>query len=703
MELYKNDPDYIKYLGSLEKKKEPEKVANDETAKDVEVGKKTVYGANFFSNNVFDLSDKTPTTPPLDYRLGPGDEIIVNLWGNAELQQPYTIAKDGSIFPRLVGKIFLQGMTFSAASQLIESRFRKIVPQNTQIDVQMGKARTIRITILGEVTKQGTYTLSAFNTALNALFRAGGITPIGNLRKIEIKRDGRTVDVIDLYRYLQKGKQSSDVYLEDNDYIYVDVYEKIVNAEGLFKRPMYYQLSGEEGLRDLIEFAGGPGPNSRNSLIHIKTISNEVEKYIDIPGASYFGTCKQDEYDDLILNDGDVVTLKPINPGLKNVVTVSGAVNYPDEYQLKPGERLSDVLQRAGGIANTAYLPRAYVYRGASVLETDVIKLDLRDFEKNPSQNLELQTGDKIAILSTKSFEEEYTVEVNGSVRKPGRITYMKNMKLKDILLLSGGLTLDAENGRIEISNVVDSVDRYSIKSKQNNLRIISINANLEIDQASENILIKPLDRIYVRRKAEFVTSEKVQIAGEVNYPGEYALISKNERISSLIKRCGGLRKFAYPQGAKLVRANVGAVVINLPEILAKENSKSDLVLRDGDALIIPILNDIVSVRGNVQAPINIKYDPANRSVEYYIAAAGGYGERPWKKRISVRDQNGRIRSTKNFLFVRSMPKVREGSTISVPTKPKKEGKANFGEVFQYTVTALTSLATIILLSQSLK
>lgn len=701
-ELYKNDPDYIKYLGEKNKTKKETSTTNDENDKDVSLGKQNIYGANFFASNVFDQSDKTPTTPPLDYRLGPGDEVIVTLWGNAELQQNYVIAKDGSIFPRLVGKIYLQGMTFDAASRLISQKFRKIIPQNTSIDVQMGKARTIRITILGEVARQGTYTMSAFNTALNALGRAGGINSTGNLRKIEIKRNGRTVEILDLYRYLQKDASTDDIYLEDNDYIYVDIYEKLVNAEGLFKRPMYYQLTGDEGLRDLVEFAGGPMYNARNSLIHIKTVTNETERYIDIPGRAYFDSYKTSEYSEIILKDGDVVSLKPINSGLKNVVRITGAVNYPDEYEIRTGEKLSAIIDRAGGVASTAYLPRAYVIRGNNPLETDAIKIDLRDLQNNPSQDIEIFTGDKISILSNKDFEQNFFIDVIGNVRRPQRIPYTKNLKLKDVLLLAGGLSFDAENGRIEISNIIDSVDKYTLDFKDNNIKIVSINSNLEIDQASENILIKPMDRIYVRRKSEFLTQDIIQIFGEVNYAGEYPLIQKNERISSVLKRAGGLKKFAFAEGSKLIRQNIGAIVIDLPALLAKPNGKHDLILTNGDVLIIPTMNDIVSVRGAVQSQVNVKYDKDNRNINYYIANAGGYGERPWKKRINVRYQNGKMKSTKNFLLVHMYPKVSPGSTITIPYKPKKESKSDFGQIFSYAISGLTTLATLLILSQSL-
>ena len=703
-DFYKNDPDYQRYLNSTMEfsKVDSMRAVKDSLRKDSLVNPKMnlkkVYGANFFSNNnIFDLSDKSSTAPPMDYRLGPGDEIVISLWGGAELQQNYTIAKDGSIFPKLVGKIYLQGLTLDAASNLIKAQFRKIVAPNTTIDVQMGKVRTIRVTILGEVLKQGTVTISAFNTALNALFKAGGLTDIGNMRKIEVKRDGRTVDVIDLYQYLKSGKTSEEVYLEDNDYIYVDVYDKLVKAEGMFKRPMYYQLTDDEGLKDLIYFSGGAASSSRNSLIHIKTIVDEEERYIDIPGKQYFDATS---YDDIILNNGDVVSIKPINEGLKNVVKIEGAINYPDDYEVKEGEKLSKIIARAGGLNPSAYLPKAFLFRGSNQLESNGIKIDLNNLEKH---DIIVLSGDRIKILSEKMFEETYQIDVIGNVRKPGKIPYYKNMKLKDALLLSGGLNLDAENGRIEISNVVDSIDKYTITNKNGvKIKIVSINANLEIDEVSENITIKPLDRIYIRKKVEFLPQDKIRIVGEVSYPGEYVLINKSEKISSVIKRAGGLLPTAYPEGSKLIRKGVGPIVINLPDALSKNSLKADLVLRDSDVIIVPSVNDIVTVKGEVQSTVNIKFDKDFQDVNYYIGNAGGFGERPWKSRINIKYQNGRIKKTTNFLFIHKYPKVKEGCIVIVPRKPERENKTKFSEVFASTLSALTGIATLILLGKSL-
>lgn len=692
-ELYKNDPEYLRYLETNRENADIKFVDKDSS----NLPTKKVYGADFFNNNSFDLSDKAPSVPPLDYRLGPGDELIVALWNAGELQKSYTIAKDGSIFPQLVGKIYVQGLTLDAASKLIAAKFRKVVPANTAVDVQLGKSRTIRVTIVGEVKKPGTYTISAFNTALNALYRAGGITEIGNLRDIRINRDGRTVDAVDIYKYLEKNAQTNEIYLEDNDFIQVGIFDKKVSAAGEFKRPMFYQLKEDETLYDLIQLAGGPKFNARNSMVQIKTVGNEEERLISLDGKKYIDAVGNA---DLILKDGDVVTLKPINEGLKNTVKIEGGVNYPDDYEVKVGDKLSEILKRAGGVSANAYLPRAYIFRGANNLESDAIKIDISELEK--SGDVPLFSGDRVKVLSQKDFEQQYQIEVIGFVRKPGKVTYYKNLRLKDALLLCGGLRLDAENGRVEISNVVDSVNSYNIQTSGSSVRIVAINSNLQLDEASDNIILKPLDRVYVRRKSEFLTQERVTVVGEVAYPGEYVLVEKNEKLSSLMKRCGGVNSTAFSEGTKLFRNKVGPVVIDLPAALQKNGGKQDIILRDSDVIVIPPVNDIVSVRGEVQQAVNIKYDKDNSTIAYYINSAGGYGDRPWKSRVNVKYLNGRIKNTRNFLFFHFYPKVKPGSMVTVPRKPEKENKTKFSELFTYSLSAITTLATLLVLSKSL-
>jgi protein involved in polysaccharide export with SLBB domain len=695
-ELYKNDPDYLKYLEEAKEDKQQDNLADVKVA----VDKRLVFGQDFFINNVFNLSANNQTTPPSDYRIGIGDQLIVQIWGNAELQEPYVVARDGAIFPNKVGKIYIQGMAFDAARRLIISKFRKIIPANNTIEVQMGAIRTIKVNIIGEVRKSGTFTIPAFNTALNALQIAGGLTSIGNMRDIEVIRRGVVIDHIDLYQYLLKGATTNETYLEDNDYLNVKIYERLVSADGAFKRPMYYQLTGSEGVKDLIELAGGPLYNARNSLLRIKTTNNELEEMIELDGKKYLDPNNDDDF---VLKDGDVAIINYINTGVTNTVTIDGSVYYPDSYEIRDGQRLLDVIKKAGGLKTDAYLPRAFIYRGGGTMESEALKINLNEIDENSEDNITILSSDKIRILSSTMFNESYNVSIIGLVRNPGNFSYTKNMRLKDLLLLSGGLKLEAENGRIEISSIVDSIDKFNIKPQKNTIKIITININLELDKVSENILLKPLDRVYIRRKVDYLSQDLVQIIGEVAYPGEYSLFNRNEKLSSIVKRAGGVLPSSFTEGSKLIRTNIGAVVIDMEAALSKNGSKEDIVLRSGDVIIVPSSNDIVSVRGQVQQAINIKFDKSNNNINHYISAAGGFNERPWKKRINVRYQNGRLRKTKNILFFKFYPKIQPGSTVTVPYKPDRIKDNSLSGNLNNILTALTSLATIAVLAKTLR
>ncbi len=695
---YKDDPDYLKYL--QEKKVKTDEGLNDSLATaPSERGVKKVYGANFFRNTNFNLLADNPTTVPENYRLGVGDELLISVWGNAEIQQSYTIARDGSIFPLKVGKIYLQGLTYKAAENLIANRFRRVA--NGKTDVSITKVRTIRVNVVGEVISPGTYTMSAFNSALNAIYLAGGLSDIGNMRKIEIRRNNYVVETIDLYQYLKEGSLGQNIYLEDNDDIVVGMYEKLVSAEGEFKRPMHYQLTENETLMDLIEISGGFGPESRNTLLRVKTTRNEQEVYQDFH-KDYFNQDPQD-FQDYVLKNGDVVILKKINQGLANIVTIEGAVNYPDKYSLGNDDRIFDIIKKAGGIQNGAIQTIAYVFReGISLKESQTIKVNIENLEDvNDVNNISLQPNDIIKILTKKIFNSDYFIDVQGCVRTPGKINYNSGILLKDALLLAGGLRLDAENGRIEISNVIDSLNQYEIIGKPLNIRIVKVNSNLELENGAGNIQLKANDRIFVRRKKELITQESIYVVGEVDYPGEHALLNKNDRLTSILKRTGGLTRESYPEGAKLYRKGIGQVVIDLKEAMKKSGNKYDLFLQNGDTLLIPTVNDIVSVIGQVQSPINIKFDKENTSVLNYIDAAGGFGEDAWKKRISVKKQNGRLKRTKSFMFFNFYPKVTQGSIVTVPKKPEKKG-VDLKDVISYTVSIASTLATIILVAKSL-
>ncbi len=690
-ELYKNDPDYLKYIGI-----DPYGSNYEDTTQLVQLDEDDVYGSNFLSNNNVIYDNSSLTSVPEDYRLGVGDEIVVSVWGASEFQSPFTISKDGSIFPNQVGKIFLQGLSFQTARSVIRSKFRKVLPTGSNVDIVLGKVRTIRVYVYDQVKKPGMITMSALNTPINALQMAGGLTTYGNMRNIQVRRNGITIERIDLYEYLKTGNNGREFYMQDNDVITVGLYDKVVTAQGSFKRPMKYQMTKAGTLSDLIELAGGPRFDARESLIRIKTVYNEQEQFIDINGKDFLSD------QDYLLRDGDIVNINPINKGVSNVVTVEGAIPYPDQYQIRTGERLFDLIKKAGGLSNNAYRPRAYVFRSGNTTDkSTALKVSIGDYgNDNSVNNILLESGDLVRVLSETQFDEKFYVEVKGLVRKPGKRIFKPNLKLKDLLLMSGGLELDAESGRIEISNITDTVTRYSITGNNVNVQVVSINPDLSIDKTSENLTIKPFDIVYVRKKKENIEQQNILVYGEVDYPGQYSLLGFRERMTSMIRRTGGLTREAFPEGAKLYRKNIGPVVINLKDAMRHAGGKDDIILENGDTIIIPRKIDVVRVDGEVQTPVNIKFDNANRNVMNYIDAAGGFGERPWRKRISVQYQNGRKKRTKNFMFFKFYPKVRPGSVVTVPRRPERQ-KFDLNAALQYGLTSITSIVTIILLLRS--
>jgi polysaccharide biosynthesis/export protein len=651
------------------------------------------YGMDYFENSGFNTSDKTVVTPPQDYRLGVGDEIIVNIYGQSEAQLSYTIGRDGSIYPRYAGKIYLQGLTFGAAQTLIQSKFRNVV-SGSNVDVQIGKIRTIKITIVGEVKRNGSVSVSAFTTAINAISNAGGITKLGNLRKIEIRRNGSVVHTIDLYEFIQNGGNIEDQYLEDGDVINVGTYDKLVKADGSFKRPMYYQLKENENLNNLIELAGGPAFDARFSSVQIKSVINEQPRILTVNLREINN--KNDTY---ALFDGDIVMIKKVNPNFANTIEIEGAVNYPDVYQIANNDRLITVIERAGGLLSDALKSRAFVYRGDTNFATEVAKIDLTNLEKNDfKNNIEILPGDRIVVISKKDFINTFNVEIAGSVRKPITIPYSKNLNLKDLLIAAGGLTIEAENGRIEIASIVDSADNYKVNVKKEVIwKTININPNLELDVNSENIILNPFDKVYVRTKSDFKLLEKVTITGEINFGGEYPILNGNEKIASLIMRAGNLKESAFLEGAIFTRKGAGVIAINLKNVINDKSEKYNIILKDGDLIYIPKKNELVSIKGQVLAPSNIFGELGAVNVKQYINAAGGFSEDPWKDRISVTYPNGKIKTTKRIFFIRKYPKVVQGCIVNVPRKPApKENQFSWKDASTFTSSVLGTMATLV-------
>jgi polysaccharide biosynthesis/export protein len=698
------------------------------------------YGMHLFRSGIV-ASITDLSTPPLDYPIGVYDQIIVSLWNGAEATFDYTVARDGSIFPTGLGKIYLQGLTFEQVRSLIIQRFKSYVPATTNITVSLGQPRTISVNVAGEINKQGPVTVSAFTNAFNIIALAGGPTDLANLREILIKRNGRVIDALDVYRYLTTGDFGKHIYLENNDFVILQTVEKRVKAEGKFKRPMFYQLKKDEGMKALLKYTGGLQRDAFSSGVKVFRTELEKQTINDVNATAIINPTNLERYrnEDFPLIDGDIVKVIAVNPGLINKAEIKGEVSYPGQYEIRKGDKLFDVINRAGGITRNTYLPRAYIFRGggdSTNIKTSRVDVNLTDITSNDTgsiYNVAINANDQIMLFNNNEFGDRQYVEIFGEVRKEGKINKYGGMTLQDLLFLSGGLKQSAEYGRVEIASVLD-LD--SAKREQTPTRVIlkqiKVSPNLDIDSVSASIVLKPYDQIYVRKNPTFELQQLVQINGLIQYPGPYPRLDKKERLSSYIERAGSIKENADLGGAILYRKktqyfrenvtkkvnsltdSLGGIIldsvqtslsevsqepvsIDLFRAMKYKNSKYDIVLQEGDVVFVPEINPFVSVKGTVQSPLKLTFDKEHTNLLYYIDKAGGYGRRPWKSRIYVQYANGKSKRTKNFFFLHFYPKVAEGSTVNVPFKT--EG-SQVVDIFKQAGLSIVTIVTSVLVAK---
>ena len=671
------------------------------------------YGMNLFRSGVI-ASITELSTPPLDYPIGVYDQIIVSLWNGAEATLDYTVARDGSIFPTSIGKIYLQGLTFENVRSLLTRRFRAFVPPSTNISVSIGQPRTISVNVAGEVNKQGPVTVSAFTNAFNVIALAGGPSNLANLREIQIKRNGKIIDVLDVYKYLTTGDFGKHIYLDNNDFVIVQTVEKKIKAEGKFKRPMFYQLKKEEGMKALLKYTGGLERDAFSS--GVKVYRTEFEKQIikDVNTTAIINPSNDSRLknEDFELVDGDIVKVIAVNQGLINKIEMKGEISYPGQYETRPGDKLFDLINRAGGITRNTYLPRAYIFRGggdSTNIKASKFEVNLTDITTNDTAsiyNVELFANDQVLLFNSNQFSDKQYVEIFGEVRKEGKVNKYGGMTLQDLLYLSGGLKQSAEFGRIEISSVVDIDSAKGMQQPTRTVvKTIKVSPNLDLDSVSAGFVLKPYDQIYVRKNPTFELQQLVQINGLVQYSGPYPRLSRYERLSSYIERAGGVKENADLSGAILYRRktqffrenitdkvasltdSIGGIVvdsaqtpisevakepisIDLYRALKYKNTKYDIILQEGDIIFIPEINPFVDVKGVVQSPLKLTFDKEHTNVGYYIDKAGGFGVKPWRRRIFVTYANGKSRRTKNIFFMHFYPKVKEGAVVTVPVRP---------------------------------
>lgn len=701
---------------SQEPLKSPEKIAElevkgTETDAVKDVSTSVVFGHSFFKNNNIKFYDKAnQLKAPDNYILGIGDEISVAIWGYSDFNGAFTIDEDGAINPKLVGRIYLKGLTFKDAKGLIAGKFKNVYDlNNSQIDITLTYSRVITVNIVGEVNNPGAFTIPAINTAFNALVTVGGIRSIGSVRKIYVKRGGQTIKTLDVYEYLMNPDSKQDFFLENNDYIFIPSSGRVVAINGQVKRPLGYELIENENLEAVIKYAGGFEAGAYRKRIQIKRFLNNQETVMDINYDSLTIAKK-----DFELMDGDNVLIRKIPEGFNNYVELTGPVKLPGKYEMKSGDRISDIINRAEGVLYDVFDSRAYVIRLNPDFSKKYIPFNLKEVLENSNSvfNIKLQNLDIVKIFSKSYFKDEFMFSVMGAVRNPGDYGYGDGITLKDALYLAGGLKKEAAKNRIEISRAVDFVASSGVLTPiRTIIKTIQVADDFKIDKTSESFIIQPYDQILIRTAPDFELQKNVVLQGEVMYPGVYPILNKNEKLSDVIQRAGGLTQWAFPEGAKLNRQefNAGFLFLKLQEVMNDTSSKYNYILKDGDVLSIPKVDQLVQISGLINYPeidklkqISVPFTNG-KSARYYINNYGlGFEKNADKKKTYVLEAGGHIHRTKHFLFVKFYPKVTKGSSIVVPRKiineekKKKESEPiNWNKQIEGFTIKLTGLATL--------
>ncbi len=668
-----------------------------------------IFGHQYFRNNSIRLFEQSKNIRPSgQYVIGAGDELVVSIWNRVDFDGVYVVSDDGHISPEGLPRIYVKGFTYDKVKEIIRSRFaQRFDLKKGNIDVALNFARNITVNIVGEVFQPGAYTIPATNTGFNALVAAGGPTDIGTVRNIRLKRVGQEDKILDVYQYILNPVSENKFYLEDGDYLYVSSSGRVVEVKGAVKRPYKYELNRTEHLFDLLNYAGGVEPDvNKNNVKIIRYVNNErIIKDLNL------GELKRQNRDFKLL-DGDVVVLNTVKTEVVNSVYVDGAVLQPGNYEITSSTRILQIIEKAG-LDISARTDRIYVTRETDSGLQERIPIDLNAAKRNSGNrelNVELKPNDKIYVYSIKRFNTNYNISISGAVREPGDYVYSKGFTLNDIVFLSGGLLDNSSGSKIEI---------YRIQFDESGAQTKVVEATVDISKdlrISEDINLKPFDKIYVRSAPGFSLQENIFIEGEVSIPGVYSILQPGERVSDVLERAGGLKESAFPEGARLFRkdGNLGFVLLDLNEVFANTESYFNYTLKEGDRIVIPRRQELVTISGAINFPgidtfqnISVPYFKG-QTAEYYVEKfAGGVDreKRGRKKRIYVRDPNGGVSRTRGFGVFKKYPKVRAGSTIIVGTKPIKEKtrdpnrkRVDWGDVAKDTIAIATSVLTLYLL-----
>lgn len=670
---------------------------------------KRVFGRDIFNNKALTFEPQMNMATPQNYVLGPGDQLIIDIYGSSQETMKLTVSPDGDITIPEFGPVNVSGLTVAAAQSRIRSRLGDYF-QSSNIKTSLGQIRTIQVNVMGEVRVPGTYALSAFATVFHALYRAGGINSLGTLRNIKVFRQGRQISTVDVYQFILNGRLAGNVRLQDNDVIQVGPYDCIVDISGSVKRPMAYELKKGESLSTLLKYSGGFSDNAYKKLIRVLRKEDLKSVY----------NVEEFDFSSFKMSDGDAVTVDSIFNRYKNMVEVKGAVFRPGKYQL--GNKVTSVrtlIMMASGLTEEAMTSRAVIRRMKSNRTQEVLPVNIEGIMNGTEADIPLRNEDVIFIPTLAEHQNLRTLTIDGEVIFPGTYEYADGMTIEDFILQAGGLTDAASTVKIDVSRRFRDPSAREAGMDIAKTFSFSLKDNYLVD-GDRGFLLEPYDIVQVRRSPVFQAPIRVTVDGEIAFRGSYTMEKKNQRLSDVVKAAGGVVPGSDVRGARLVRrlsdderarlqnvirlarqsadgkdsisldkiaqADDYPVGIHLDEALAHPGSTQDIELMDGDRLIIPRFNHTVRISGDVNAPNTVAFNEG-KGYKYYIEQAGGYGNRAKKRRTYIVYQNGTIAKA-------SKGKIEPGCEVVVPTK----GPRNTNAIAQWLGlgTTAASLAAVV-------
>ena len=679
-----------------------------------------IFGSELFQN-AGSLTSNANIATPLNYEVGPNDILKLVLYGIQEFATELRVSYEGSVTVQNVGVIRVAGLTIEAATdkirqQMARTAYVSLRTGESKLSVTLSNIRTIHVTIIG-AKKPGTYDLSSLSTVFSALSLAGGPSPIGSYRNIELVRNNKVIRKVDLYHFILNGDQTDNIGLKDNDVIRIPAYENRVELNGQVKRPGIFELTGKENFQNILAFAGGFDEAAYTS--NVKVIQkNGRELLVKDLG--------KEEFASYAPQGGDVYVVSKILNRYQNRVKLTGAVYRPDTYQLVEGMRVSDLIKKADGLKEDAYTGGAQLFRLKPNLIKEMVNIDLnKALAGDKTENIYLQREDELYVSSVLDLRDSFNVKIFGEVHNPGKFTYADSMTVKDLITLAGGSTF-AANKKVEVARLYKQQDGKVNNTEIATLLTTELDANLNFTPGNSDIILQPYDVVSIVKKVGFAENQIVNITGQVQYAGKYSLVSRVERVSDVLKRAGGLIGDAYAKGAFIKResikadtvsqvmkdslkklgityelpSNVQNIALDIDQILKNPGSYYDLVLADKDEIVIPKLDNKVTIRGGVLRPTTITYHEGITMSEC-ISAAGGINENARRNKAYVVYYNGRSKRTKTFGFFRFNPRIEPGSEVVLPEGAVR--KDAMTTILQYvTIIAQigTSLATLQLLSK---